>query len=61
MDTNGVLWELKSNIDDYEVNGVGCYGAIIILQPIFEKPTYLPNCWLVYIFNIQVVKFHKHI
>lgn len=38
VNNDGVLWELQSNIEDYKINSVGCYGANVILQPIFGQP-----------------------
>ncbi|VVC34730.1 Six-bladed beta-propeller, TolB-like,Major royal jelly protein/protein yellow [Cinara cedri] len=43
VDNNGVLWELESNIEDFVVNTVGCYGASIILAPIFRQPAPLQS------------------
>ncbi|XP_050440071.1 uncharacterized protein LOC126845467 [Adelges cooleyi] len=44
VDNDGVLWELESNIDDYMRNTVGCYGASIVLKPIFGKSEPLQPC-----------------
>jgi hypothetical protein len=38
VDNDGVLWELESNIEDFVANAVGCFGASVLLSPIFEQP-----------------------
>lgn len=38
VDNDGVLWELESNIEDFVTDAVGCYGASVILAPVFGRP-----------------------
>lgn len=38
VDSQGILWVLESNIQDFIMNQVGCYGPSMILTPVFETP-----------------------
>lgn len=43
VDSEGVLWVLESNIQDFIVDHVGCYGPSIMLTPVFENPVPVMN------------------
>jgi len=39
VDNEGVLWVLESNIQDFIVDHVGCFGPSILLSPVLDTPT----------------------
>ncbi|KAF0767955.1 protein yellow-like [Aphis craccivora] len=43
VDSEGVLWVLESNIQDFIIDHVGCYGPSIMLTPVFENPVPVMN------------------
>lgn len=43
FDCRGVMWILESNIQDFVIDDVGCFGPSIMLMPVYDIPIAIPN------------------
>ncbi|XP_050432628.1 uncharacterized protein LOC126840744 [Adelges cooleyi] len=44
VDNAGILWALESNIQDFLMGNVGCFGPNMMLSPVLDKPTPVNEC-----------------
>lgn len=42
FDCGGVMWILESNIQDFVIDDVGCFGPSIMLMPVHDTPIAIP-------------------